>query len=113
MPATYPPLVEESATIRMGDRARSLRADGVDVINLGSGTPDLTTPEHVIEAATDALEAGHTQMGPTAGLPALRRAIADTLARENGIDADPDAVGVTPGSKFALFAAIRDRKSVV
>jgi aspartate aminotransferase len=107
MPATYPPLVEESATIRMGDRARSLRADGVDVINLGSGTPDLTTPEHVIEAATDALEAGHTQMGPTAGLPALRRAIADTLARENGIDADPDAVGVTPGSKFALFAAIR------
>jgi len=107
MPATYPPLVEESATIRMGDRARSLRADGADVINLGSGTPDFTTPEHVIRAAKDALDAGHTRMGPTAGLPALRRAIADKLARENGIDAAPDAVGVTPGSKFALFAAIR------
>lgn len=107
MPETYPPLVEESATIRMGDRARSLRADGVDVINLGSGTPDFTTPRRVIEAATDALDAGHTQMGPTAGLPALRRAIADKLARENGVDADPGAIGVTPGSKFALFAAIR------
>lgn len=107
MPATYPPLVEESATIRMGDRARSLRADGVDVINLGSGTPDFTTPEHVIEAAKDALDAGHTQMGPTAGRPALRRAVADKLARQNGIDTDPGAIGVTPGSKFALFAAIR------
>ncbi|MFB6159837.1 MAG: pyridoxal phosphate-dependent aminotransferase [Haloferacaceae archaeon] len=106
MPTTYPPRIEPSATIRMGDRARELAAAGADVINLGSGSPDFTSPDHVNEAATAALEAGHTQMAATAGVPELREAIAEKLARDNGIEADPADVGVTPGSKFALYAAV-------
>jgi aspartate aminotransferase len=106
MVTTYPPRIEPSATVRMGDRARELEARGVDVVNLGSGSPDFATPDHVTEAAGRALEEGETQMGMTAGLPALREAIAEKLSAENGIDADPESVGVTPGSKFALFAAV-------
>lgn len=106
MPSTYPPRIEPSATVRMGDRAEELRADGADVVNLGSGSPDFVTPEHITEAAERALGAGHTQMTVTAGLPELREAIVDKFAADNGIETRPDAVGVTPGSKFALFASI-------
>jgi aspartate aminotransferase len=117
MVATYPPRIEPSATVRMGDRARELEAQGVDVINLGSGSPDFVTPDHVTGAAVRALEGGKTRMGTTAGLPALREAIAEKLSIDNGIDADPESVGVTPGSKFALFAAVtalvRDGDEVV
>jgi aspartate aminotransferase len=106
MPTTYPPRIEPSATIRMGDKARELAANGADVINLGSGSPDFASPDHVNEAAKDALDAGHTQMAMTAGLPDLREAIVEKFARDNGIETDPAAVGVTPGSKFALYAAV-------
>ena len=106
MVTTYPPRIEPSATVRMGDRARELEARGVDVVNLGSGSPDFVTPEHVTEAAVWALEDGETQMGMTAGLPALREAISEKLSTENGIGAGPESIGVTPGSKFALFAAV-------
>jgi len=106
MPTTYPPRIEPSATVRMGDEARRLAEAGVDVINLGSGTPDFESPDHVNAAAKEALDAGHTQMETTAGLPDLRRAIAEKLAADNDLDVDPDDVGVTPGSKFALYAAV-------
>lgn len=106
MSTQYPPRVEESATLRMSELADRLAADGADVINLGSGAPDFDTPEHVVEEAKRALDAGHHQSVSTAGIPELRQAIADKLAIANGIDTDPEAISVTPGSKFALFAAV-------
>ncbi len=106
MVSCYPPRIEPSATIQMGDKARELNNQGVDVINFGSGSPDFTTPEHIRKEAQAALEAGHTQMGVTPGLLELRDAIIDKFERDNEIQATRDTVGVTPGSKNALFLAL-------
>ncbi len=96
-----------SPTLAVSERARALRAQGLDVIDLGGGDPDFITPAHVRQAATAALEAGDTHYVASAGTPALRRAIAAKLARENGVTVDPDGgVVVTPGGKTALFEAI-------
>ena len=93
-----------SPTLAVSDRARKLKAQGVDVIDLGGGDPDFITPEHIRQAAVDAMNAGDTHYVASVGIPALRQAIADKLARDNGISVDPNGgVIVTPGGKQALF----------
>jgi aspartate aminotransferase len=95
-----------SPTLAVSDRARQLKAQGIDVIDLGGGDPDFITPEHIRVAATEAMNAGDTHYVASAGIPALRKAIADKLRTDNGIEADPDGgVIVTPGGKQALFEA--------
>ncbi|MFN8591391.1 MAG: pyridoxal phosphate-dependent aminotransferase [Thermomicrobiales bacterium] len=95
-----------SPTIAVSDRARQLKAQGIDVIDLGGGDPDFITPEHIRRAAIDAMNAGETHYVASAGIPALRKAIADKLRVDNGIEVDPaGGVIVTPGGKQALFEA--------
>mgnify|MGYP002336259665 CR=1 FL=1 len=96
-----------SPTLAVSDRARKLKAQGIDVIDLGGGDPDFITPDHIRRAAIDAMNAGETHYVASAGIPALRKAIADKLARDNGVEVDPDGgVVVTPGGKQALFEAV-------
>lgn len=106
MPTVYPPQIEPSATVQMGDTASQLRADGVDIIGLASGSPDFITPKHIRTAAKGALDEGMTQMTMTKGLPELRQAIADKLEADNGIETEPERIVVTPGSKYSLFQSI-------
>jgi aspartate aminotransferase len=95
-----------SPTLAVSDRARQLKAQGIDVIDLGGGDPDFITPAHIRQAATDAMNAGETHYVASAGIPALRKAIADKLRDDNGIEVDPNGgVIVTPGGKQALFEA--------
>ena len=95
-----------SPTLAVSDRARQLKAQGIDVIDLGGGDPDFITPEHIRQAATDAMNAGDTHYVASAGIPGLRKAIADKLRDDNGVDVDPNGgVVVTPGGKQALFEA--------
>ncbi len=95
-----------SPTLAVSDRARVLRAKGIDVIDLGGGDPDFITPEHVRRAAAEAMNAGETHYVSSAGIPALRRAIADKLRLDNRIEVDSNGgVIVTPGGKQALFEA--------
>lgn len=96
-----------SPTIGVSDRARALRAEGVDVIDLGGGDPDFITPQHIRDAAAAAMNAGETHYVASNGTPAFRAAIADKLRRDNGIEVDAkDGILVTPGAKAALFEAI-------
>lgn len=96
-----------SPTLAIMDRARQMKTDGVDVIDLGGGDPDFPTPVHIREAAVNALDAGHTHYVASRGIPELRREIAAKLRRENGIEVDPeDGVLVAPGCKQALFEAM-------
>jgi aspartate/methionine/tyrosine aminotransferase len=83
-----------------------LRAQGRDVISFGIGEPDFPTPEHIIEAAKDALDAGRTKYGPSDGLPELRAAIADDVAQSRGIPISPEGVLVAPGAKPLIFYAV-------
>jgi len=95
-----------SPTLAVSDRARQLKAQGIDVIDLGGGDPDFITPEHIRVAAIEAMNAGDTHYVASAGIPSLRRAIADKLRTDNEIEVDPNGgVIVTPGGKQALFEA--------
>lgn len=96
-----------SPTLAVSERARQLKAEGVDVIDLGGGDPDFITPEHIRKAAIDAMNSGDTHYVASSGTPALRQAIADKLQRENGISVDKNGgILVTPGGKAALFQAV-------
>ena len=78
-----------------------------EAIHLEVGEPDFPTPEHVVEAAHEAALAGRTRYAPNAGLPELREALANKVARRNGYEARPDQVVVTQGGIQALYLVLR------
>jgi aspartate/methionine/tyrosine aminotransferase len=78
-----------------------------EAIHLEVGEPDFPTPEHVVEAAHETALAGRTRYAPNAGLPELREALADKVARRNGYEARPDQVVVTQGGIQALYLVLR------
>jgi aspartate aminotransferase len=81
---------------------------GGDLVHLEFGEPDFDTPEHVVEAATEAAKDGRTKYTSNAGIPELRAAIAARLSSEPGPDVDPDSeVVVTTGGVEALHLAIQ------
>jgi aspartate aminotransferase len=81
--------------------------DDAEAIHLEVGEPDFPTPEHVVEAAHQAARAGRTRYAPNAGLPDLREALADKVARRNGYEAYPNQVVVTQGGIQALYLVLR------
>lgn len=87
-------------------RAEKLRQQGHDVINLGIGQPDFSTPEHIVEAAVKALRDGHHGYTPAPGILALREAVAADIERTRGVKVDPDNVVCVPGGKVTMFFAI-------
>ena len=96
--------VGASATIAITARAKQMQAEGTDLVNFGAGEPDFDTPRFIKDAAVAALIDGDTKYTPRSG-PALKRAIAEKLSRENGLDVSADQVIVTFGAKHALYAA--------
>ena len=96
-----------SPTLAVSDKARQLKAQGIDVIDLGGGDPDFITPAHIRQAAIDAMNAGDTHYVASSGTPALRKAIAEKLANDNNVIVEANGgVLVTPGGKQALFEAV-------
>ena len=98
-------------------RARQLERAGREIIHLEIGEPDFDTPVHIKEAAKQALDAGATHYGPSAGLPELREAIAKHVAETRGVPVAPEEVVVTPGAKpimfFTIMALIGDGDEVI
>jgi aspartate aminotransferase len=88
------------------NRARELERQGKDIIHLEIGEPDFDTPENIIRSAVSALNAGWTHYGPSAGLPDLRKAIADEVSHSRGIRVQPEEVVVVPGGKPIIFFSI-------
>lgn len=95
-----------SATLAVAARAKELAAAGTDIVDLSAGEPDFDTPAFAAEAGVAAIRAGKTRYTAAAGMPELRRAIAQELSRASGIQADPAGVVVTAGAKQALFNAL-------
>ncbi len=95
--------LQPSLTLAIAARAKQLRAEGHDICSLSAGEPDFDTPAFIRQAATAALESGHTRYGPAAGEPELRQAIAAKLTGENGIPTEAAQVLVTNGGKQALY----------
>jgi aspartate aminotransferase len=91
--------LDESATLKMAQLARNLKAQGAPVISLTLGEPDFDTPEHIKAAATAALAAGYTKYTPVAGLPELREAICMKFRRDNQLEFKPENIVVSNGAK--------------
>jgi aspartate/methionine/tyrosine aminotransferase len=87
-------------------KARALEAKGKDIVHLEIGEPDFDTPQNVIEAGVKALKRGYTHYGPSAGLPQLRKTIADYVAKTRKVPVSPDEVVVVPGGKPIMFFVI-------
>ena len=98
--------VKPSATIAMAQKARELKAKGVDVISLSAGEPDFDTPDNIKKAAIDAINRGETKYTAVAGIQELREAIAKKYKRENGLDYTAAQVIVGTGGKQILFNAL-------
>jgi len=102
----YSPNIEKlkpSATIAVSTLAKKLVAEGRDIVNLSAGEPDFDTPVFIADAAVDGIRSGRTRYTPPAGLPELRKVIAERLSDRAGRVIDWNGVVVTAGVKQALF----------
>jgi aspartate aminotransferase len=98
--------LSESATIKMAKLGRELAAKGVDVISLSFGEPDFHTPEHIKDAAKQAMDKNFTYYSPVAGYPDLRKAVTVKLKTENNLDYDASQIVVSTGAKQAIANAV-------
>jgi aspartate aminotransferase len=87
-------------------RANALAAAGKDIINLGIGQPDFRTPDHIAEAAIQAIKDGHHGYTAATGIPVLREAVAADLNKRYGVEVSPDSVMIMPGGKPTMFMSI-------
>ncbi len=100
-------LLKPSPTLGITAKANAMKAEGIDVVSFGAGEPDFNTPEPIRAAAHEALESGMTKYTPSAGIPALREAIARKLLRENGLAYPPAGIVVSCGAKHSLYNAFQ------
>ncbi|MYM11128.1 pyridoxal phosphate-dependent aminotransferase [Muribaculum intestinale] len=91
-----------SQTLAMSQKSQELKARGVDVINLSVGEPDFNTPDHIKTAAVKAIDDNFSFYTPVPGYMSLRKAISETLKKENGIDFAPEQIVVSGGAKQSL-----------
>lgn len=94
--------MEESATLKMARMARELAAEGKEVISLSLGEPDFDTPDHIKEAAKQALDDGYTKYTPVPGLPELRDAIVRKFKRDNNLHFEANQIVVSTGAKQSI-----------
>ncbi|WP_442594477.1 pyridoxal phosphate-dependent aminotransferase [Neobacillus sp. D3-1R] len=92
-----------STTLAITAKAAELKAQGHDVIGLGAGEPDFNTPQHIIDAAFESMNAGFTKYTPSAGLPALKKAIINKLSEDQGITYQANEIIVGNGAKHVLY----------
>ena len=96
-----------SLFVQLAREAQALERQGRALTYLLLGEPDFPTPPHIVAAAKEAMDRGLTHYAPAEGLVELRRAIAGRVAREQGLDVDPDReVIVTTGATMGLYLAL-------
>ncbi|MBA5724709.1 pyridoxal phosphate-dependent aminotransferase [Bombella favorum] len=95
-----------SQTIAITQKARALKAEGRDIISLSAGEPDFDTPDFIKKAAIEAIQRGETKYTDVAGTPALRKAVAERLNADFGLDYRPEEVCVSTGGKQVIYNAM-------
>ncbi|MDX2476557.1 MAG: pyridoxal phosphate-dependent aminotransferase [Gammaproteobacteria bacterium] len=95
--------IKPSQTLAITARAKELRAQGLDIIGLGAGEPDFDTPEHIKDAAIQAIRDGFTKYTAVDGTPSLKQAIIDKFKRDNNIDYEMNQILVSVGGKQSSF----------
>ncbi len=95
-----------SLTLAISAKAKELRAQGEDVIGFGAGEPDFDTPQHIKDAAVQALVDGFTKYTPSSGIPELRQAVAEKFLRDYGVEYESSQIIVNCGGKHSCFNVI-------
>lgn len=98
--------IGESLTYKFSQAAGEMKAQGREIISLGLGEPDFSTPEYVVEATIAAMKEGYTHYSATQGLPELRKRIADKASSDYGVAYDASEVIILPGIKPAVYDAL-------
>ncbi|MFP4621419.1 MAG: pyridoxal phosphate-dependent aminotransferase, partial [Bacteroidales bacterium] len=98
--------LSESQTIAMSQRSAELKSQGKDIINLSVGQPDFHTPDHIKQAAIQAINENYTSYPPVPGYKDLRQAIAQKLKTENHLDYSWEQIIVSAGAKHSLANAL-------
>ena len=99
--------IAPSVTLQIDARAKEMRAAGLDVIGFGAGEPDFPTPQHICDAAKEALDLGMTRYTPAAGTKELRKAICEKLRRDNDMTYTSGDILVSSGAKHTLFTILQ------
>jgi len=95
--------VKPSPTLAVAAKAAQMRAQGLNIISLGTGEPDFDTPLHIKLAAVAAIEAGFTKYTAVDGIPELKAAIRDKFKRDNGLDYQLNQILVSVGGKQSIY----------
>jgi aspartate aminotransferase len=107
----------EPETLKMAKLGRELRARGIDVIDLSLGEPDFDTPQHIKDAAINAIKDNWSHYTPVCGYLDLREAVCTKLKRDNNLDYKPENIIVSTGAKQSLantiFALVDEDEEVV
>lgn len=99
--------IPPSASLAVGEKAKAMRASGIDVITLATGEPDFDTPDRARLAGIRAIVEGRTHYTESRGIRPLREAIAKTLQSGSGIRCTADNILLAPGGKYAIYETVR------
>tara|TARA_Y100000741_G_scaffold152967_1_gene115546 strand:- start:3057 stop:4271 length:1215 start_codon:yes stop_codon:yes gene_type:complete len=99
-------LIKPSPTMAVTKMAAEMKAAGKDIIGLGAGEPDFDTPDHIKNAAIEAIKNGETKYTAVDGTPALKKAIAKKFYKDNSIEYNIDEIIVSVGGKQVLYNAL-------
>lgn len=95
--------IKPSPTLAVTNKANELRAAGKDIIGLGAGEPDFDTPQHIKDAAIQAIAQGKTKYTAVDGTPELKSAIIAKFKKDNGLSYEPNQILVSSGGKQSFF----------
>lgn len=98
--------IKPSPTLAVTAKANALKAEGKSVIGLGAGEPDFDTPDHIKQAAQDAMARGETKYTPVSGTAALKKSICEKFKRDNNLDYAANEVLAGCGAKQVIFNAM-------
>ena len=95
--------IKPSPTLKISAIAKSMKKEGIEVVNFGVGEPDFNTPEYIKSSAKKAIDDNFTHYTPSAGIPELKEAIIQKLQRDNNLSYEPKNILVSPGAKASLI----------
>ncbi len=95
--------IQPSITLALSAKTKALKAQGLDVVNLTAGEPDFDTPEHIKQAAIEAMRQGLTKYTAVDGMPELKQAVQEKFVRDNQLNFDLDQILISCGAKHSLY----------
>ena len=99
--------IHDSATMHIDSLYKQMKADGMDVIGFAAGEPDFPTPDHIKEAAFQAIRDNYTRYTPASGAPELKKAICQRMKADIGVEYAPNQAVISSGAKHTVYLALR------